>query len=128
MRLVLIDVAFVVVLGGVLGAVVYVLTNFDVLSAGPTQAELVNGYVTLDNLSLPVTSGGVLDHYVGIDIRIEINDVSRQAEIAAILPRIRDAILREAHRFAPRRADGVDSIDLVRFREYARVKANEAIV
>jgi flagellar basal body-associated protein FliL len=69
----------------------------------------------------------VLDCYVGVDLRLEINDVRREAEITALMPRIRDEIIRDAHRAGARRADGVDSIDLTRVKDRAKASANKVL-
>lgn len=127
MKWIVITVALVVFLGGGLAAVTWVLGNFEELSGAEVQEVLIKGFVPLDNIAFPVNSGTAVDHYVGVDLRLEIADTRRTAEVEAVLPRIRDAIIRDAHKGFPRRADGVDSIDLVRLKDRARVKANEVL-
>jgi flagellar basal body-associated protein FliL len=127
MRLIVITVILVVVFSGVLAGVTFVLSNFEDLSDGKNEVVLVKGFVPLDNIAYPVNAANVLDHYVAVDLRLEINDIRREAEITALMPRIRDAIVRDAHRAGPRRADGVESIDLVRVKERAKAMANQIL-
>ena len=54
-------------------------------------------------------------------------DGRKVGEIEAMVPRIRDAILRDAHKSLPRRADGIESIDLAKVKDRANVKANEVL-
>lgn len=125
-RLIIITVGLILFFGTGLALVTFVLSNFEELAT--EQAEvLVKGFVPVDNITFPVNSGGVLDHYVAIDMRLEINDVRREGEIAAVMPRIRDEIVRDAHRAAPKRADGVESIDLNRVKERAKASANKIL-
>lgn len=115
-------------LGGGLAAVVFVLGNFENLAAENKQEVLVRGgYLPIDNVTSPVNTGTAVDHYVGIDLKLEVIDGRKVAQIKAVAPRIRDAILRDAHRSLPRRADGIKSIDLVKVKERAKVKANETL-
>ncbi|MBM3506947.1 MAG: hypothetical protein FJX64_04335 [Alphaproteobacteria bacterium] len=127
MRMIVITVGLLVFFIGGLAAVTWVLSNFEDLSDGKSEVVLVKGFVPLDNLSYPVSSGAVLDHYVAVDLRLEINDVRREAEITAMMPRIRDEIVRDDHRAWPRHADGVDSIDLARVKERAKGSANKVL-
>lgn len=127
MRWIIITVVLLLFLGGGLAAVIFVLGNFEDLAAEGKQEVLVRGYVAIDNVTFPVNTGTAVDHYVGIDLKLEVSDGRKLAEIEAVAPRIRDAILRDAHRSLPRRADGVESIDLVKVKERAKVKANEIL-
>lgn len=125
-RLVIITVSLITFFSGGLALVTWVLSNFEELATGQSVEVLTKGFVPMENLTFPVNSGTALDHYVAIDFRFEINDVRREAEIAAVMPRIRDAIVRDAHRAAPKRTDGVDSVDLVRIKERAKLMATKS--
>lgn len=127
MRWVIITVVLLVFLGAGLAAVVFVLGNFEQLADEEQQEVLVRGYVTIENVAFPVNAGTAIDHYVGIDLKLEVADGRRVAQIEALVPRIRDAILRDAHKSLPRRADGIESIDLPKVKERAKVKANEIL-
>jgi flagellar basal body-associated protein FliL len=127
MRMVVITVALILFFSGGLAAVTWVLSNFEDLSDGVDEVVLVKGFVSLDNISYPVSSGTVLDRYVGVELRLEINDVRREAEITALMPRIRDEIIRDAHLAGARRADGVNSNDLTRVKDRAKASANKVL-
>ncbi len=127
MRWIIITVALLLFLGGGLGAGIFVLGNFEQLATEEKQEVLVRGYVSIDNVAFPVNTGTAVDHYVGIDLKLEVADGRKAGEIEAVVPRIRDAILRDAHKSLPRRADGIESIDLAKVKERAKVKANEIL-
>ena len=125
-RAVKITLAFIIVLASGLGAVTFILSNFERLADEDFVAGTVPG-LTIAGLTAPVSKDRVLDHYVQIDIRLEIIDEDRVTEVALVLPRIRDQILRELHRNSGVRADGVASIDLLRLKAAAVVAANHVL-
>jgi flagellar basal body-associated protein FliL len=127
MRWIIITVALLVFLGAGLAAVIFVLGNFETLANEDQQEVLVRGYVSIDNMAFPVNTGAAVDHYVGIDLKLEVADGRKVGEIEILVPRIRDAILRDAHKSLPRRADNIESIDLVKVKERAKAKANEVL-
>ena len=125
-RAVKITLAFIIVLASGLGAVTFILSNFERLADEDFVAETDPG-ITIAGLTAPVSKDRVLDHYVLIDIRLEIIDEDRVTEVGLVLPRIRDEIMRELHRNSGVRADGVASIDLLRLKAAAVVPANHVL-
>jgi flagellar basal body-associated protein FliL len=125
-RAVKITLAFIIVLASGLGAVTFILSNFERLADEDFVAETYPG-LTIAGLAAPVSKDRVLDHYVLIDIRLEIIDEDRVTEVGLVLPRIRDEIMRELHRNSGVRADGVASIDLLRLKAAAVVPANHVL-
>jgi flagellar basal body-associated protein FliL len=125
-RAVKITLAFIIVLASGLGAVTFILSNFERLADEDFVAETDPG-LTIAGLTAPVSKDRVLDHYVLIDIRLEIIDEDRVTEVGLVLPRIRDEIMRELHRNSGVRADGVASIDLLRLKAAAVVPANHVL-
>ena len=125
-RAVKITLAFIIVLASGLGAVTFILSNFERLADEDFVAETDPG-ITIAGLTAPVSKDRVLDHYVLIDIRLEIIDEDRVTEVALVLPHIRDQIMRELHRNSGVRADGVASIDLLRLKAAAVVAANHVL-
>ena len=109
-----------------LGAVTFILSNFERLADEDFVAETDPG-LTIAGLAASVSKDRVLDHYVLIDIRLEIIDEDRVTEVGLVLPRIRDEIMRELHRNSGVRADGVASIDLLRLKAAAVVPANHVL-
>lgn len=126
-RIVVITVVLIVVLAGGLGAVSFVVFNFERLADEDFVVETDPGFVVIAGLTAPVTMDGVLDHYVLIDIRLEIIDEDRTLEVIQVLPRIRDQIMRDLHRNSGARADGIASIDLLRLKAAAVVLANRVL-
>jgi flagellar basal body-associated protein FliL len=125
-RAVKITLAFIIVLASGLGAVTFILSNFERLADEDFVAETDPG-LTIAGLAASVSKDRVLDHYVLIDIRLEIIDEDRVTEVGLVLPRIRDEIMRELHRNSGVRADGVASIDLLRLKAAAVVPANHVL-
>ena len=125
-RAVKITLAFIIVLASGLGAVTFILSNFERLADEDFVAETDPG-LTIAGLIASVSKDRVLDHYVLIDIRLEIIDEDRVTEVGLVLPRIRDEIMRELHRNSGVRADGVASIDLLRLKAAAVVPANHVL-
>jgi flagellar basal body-associated protein FliL len=125
-RAVKITLAFIIVLASGLGAVTFILSNFERLADEDFVAETDPG-LTIAGLTAPVSKDRVLDHYVLIYIRLEIIDEDRVTEVGLVLPRIRDEIMRELHRNSGVRADGVASIDLLRLKAAAVVPANHVL-
>ena len=127
MRITIIVFAVIAVLAlGLLG-VTFVLRNFEGLASGEGQIEeAVPGRVAMEGLAVPISFEGVLVHTVTIDFYMHIAHGEREAEVRAILPRIRDAILRDVHRTSVSRAD-VGTIDLVRFKERVAAAANQVL-
>jgi len=125
-RAVKITLAFIIVLASGLGAVTFILSNFERLADEDFVAETDPG-LTIAGLTASVSKDRVLDHYVLIDIRLEIIDEDRVTEVGLVLPRIRDEIMRELHRNSGVRADGVASIDLLRLKAAAVVPANHVL-
>ena len=126
-RLTLFTIALVVFLGGGLLAVFLILSNFERLADEDFVAETDPGYVAIDRFAAPVSVGRDLDHYVLIDLRLELADENRVLEVTAVLPRIRDLIVRDLHNNPGARADGITSIDLTRLRASALVLANRIL-
>ena len=126
-RAVKIALAFLIVLAGALGAVTFILSNFERLADEDFVAETDPGFIIIAGLTAPVSLERALDHYVLIDIRLEIIDEDRVTKVAQILPRIRSEIMRELHRNSGARADGVASIDLMRLKASAVAAANHAL-
>ncbi|MBT4711748.1 MAG: hypothetical protein HOB82_09530 [Alphaproteobacteria bacterium] len=126
-RAVKITLAFTLLLAGALGAVTFILSNFERLADEDFVAETDPGFVNVAGLTAPVSLDRALDHYVLIDIRLEIIDEDRVTEVVLVLPRIRDEIMRELHRNSGVRADGIASFDLLRFKAAAVVAANHVL-
>jgi len=126
-RAVKITLAFIIVVASGLGAATFILLNFERLADEDFVVETDPGFLTIAGLTAPVSKDRVLDHYVLIDIRLEIIDEDRVTEVALVLPRIRDEIMRELHRNSGVRADGVASIDLLRLKAAAVVSANHVL-
>jgi flagellar basal body-associated protein FliL len=126
-RAVKITLAFIVVMIGALGAVTFILSNFERLADEDFVAETDPGFVNIAGLTAPVSLDRALAHYVLIDIRLKIVDEDCVTEIDLLLPRIRDQIMRELHRNFGVRADGIASIDLLRFKAAAVIAANHVL-
>jgi flagellar basal body-associated protein FliL len=126
-RAVKIILAFIIVVASGLGATTFILLNFERLADEDFVAATDPGFLTIAGLTAPVSKDPVLDHYVLIDIRLEFIDEDRVTEVALVLPRIRDEIMRELHRNFGLRADGVASIDLLRLKAAAVVSANHVL-
>ena len=122
-----ITLAFFIVVASGLGAATFILLNFERLADEDFVAETDPGFLIIAGLTAPVSKDRVLDHYVLIDIRLEIIDEDRVTEVALVLPRIRDEIMRELHRNSGVRADGIASIDLLRLKAAAVVPANHVL-
>ena len=122
MRITIIAVVALVIL---LAGIRYILRNFETLTAEKVEVA-VPGMVVVEGLAVPVTFEGARDHTVTLDFYLEIAHGERAAETRAVLPRIRDAILRDVHRTSISQA-GVGSIDLVRFKERVKAAANEVL-
>ena len=122
-RAVKITLAFIIVLASGLGAVTFILSNFERLADEDFVTETDPGFIVIAGLTAPVS----LERAVLIDIRLEIIDEDRVTEVVRILPRIRSEIMRELHRNSGARADGVASIDLKRLKASAVVAANHAL-
>ena len=126
-RIVILAVVLLAVIGGGVGATVYIVNNFASLTAAPPPPEEVPGYVALDGVAVPVSLDNALDHYASLDLRLQVRDRARQADVEAVLPRIRDAVIRDAHNNALLRTDGVASVDLARIKERAKAAANQIL-
>ena len=126
-RWVMIAVALVVVLGGGIAAVIFVISNFDSLTDDSEMVEFTPGYVTLEGASIPIVYQRQLEHYISVDFRLKVADEARVAEVEEMLPYIRDAILREVHRTVPPRADGIASVDIVWLKQRVVALANELL-
>lgn len=126
-KLIIITVALILLLGGSLAAVVFVIGNFEALSSAEVVVELTPGHVQMDNVTIPVVAARALDHYVSIDLRFELFDDRRLAEFEEQMPYVRDAILREVHRVVPMREDGIASVDILWLKDRARAIANEVL-
>ncbi len=126
-RAVYVTIGLVLFMGAGLAAVTFILSNFETLSDEQVAVETEPGYVAIDGLSAPVSVDRSLDHYVLIDLRLEVADESRVDEVIEILPRIRDQIMRDLHRNFGGRADGIGSIDLLRLKASALILANQVL-
>lgn len=126
-RLVYITVGLILFMAAGLAGVAFIISNFENLSDEDFVAETNPGYVAIDGLSAPVSVDRALDHYVLIDLRLEVADERRIDEVVALLPRIRDQIMRDLHRNSGGRADGIGSIDLLRLKASALVLANQVL-
>ena len=126
-RIIILAVVLLLVVGGGVGATIFILNNVAGGAAAPPAVEEVPGYVALDGVAVPVSLEGALDHYASLDLRLQVRDKARQAEVEAVLPRIRDALIRDAHRNALLRTDGVASVDLARIKERAKAAANQIL-
>ena len=73
-RAVKITLAFIVVMIGALGAVTFILSNFERLTDEDFVAETDPGFVNFAGLTAPISLDRALDHYVLIDIRLKIVD------------------------------------------------------
>lgn len=126
-KLIIITIGLVVLLGGGLAAIIYVIGNFETLASGEEVIELHPGQVAMENLTIPVVAERALDHYVSIDLRFELHDESHIGAFVEMEPYIRDAVLREVHRVVPLREDGIASLDIMWLKERARDIANEQL-
>ena len=126
-RWVVLAVSLMVVFGAGLVAFTFILKNFETLTAEPAAVEEIPGYVAMDGVAVPVSLDNALDHYVNLDLRFQVRDKARAKEVTELIPRIRDALVRDAHRNALLRTDGVASVDLARIKERAKAVANQIL-
>ena len=74
-------------------------------------------YVQLDPLAAPVIGGGKIRYNVMLTLSVQIADQSHKAEIARLMPRLRDAMLMELYARPVVRDDESGRIDLESVKE-----------
>jgi flagellar basal body-associated protein FliL len=84
-------------------------------------------YVQLDPLAAPVIGGGKVRYNVMLTLSVEIADQSHKAEIARLMPRLRDAMLMELYARPVVRDDESGRIDLESVKERMFTVAREVM-
>jgi len=103
----------------------FVLNDFEKIAEEGITFEKIPGYVAVNGLSVPVAKGRKFTHYMYLDAKIELTDRNRAESVFARLPFFRDEALRELHRKAVDRVDGVPGIDIRAIKERLRARAIE---
>lgn len=111
-RLVIFAIGFIVFLAAAGLSITLILENFEQLWEEGIQFDATPGYVNMDRVTAPVTKRDKFDHYLYIDVKLEVADESHVGRVQKELPRVRDAALRELHRAGIERTDGVIGIDI----------------
>jgi flagellar basal body-associated protein FliL len=84
-------------------------------------------YVQLDPLAAPVIGGGKVRYNVMLILSVEIADPSQKAEVARLMPRLRDAMLMELYARPVVRDDESGRIDLESVKERMFTVARDVV-
>jgi flagellar protein FliL len=85
-------------------------------------------FVTVDNLSAPMpSSSGNRNDWVFFEVSLEVRTDDEKKSLVVMLPRLRDAFLREIYAKSVLKNDGSEQIDLDGVRTRFRKAANQAV-
>jgi flagellar protein FliL len=84
-------------------------------------------FVTVDNLSAPMPTAGARNDWVFFEVSLEVRTDDEKKSLVVMLPRLRDAFLREIYAKSVLKNDGSDQLDLDGVRNRFRKAANQVI-
>lgn len=84
-------------------------------------------YVQLDPMAAPVIGGGKVRYNVMLTLSVEIADQSQKADVARLMPRLRDAMLMELYARPVTRDDESGRIDLESVKERMFTVAQDVV-
>ena len=84
-------------------------------------------YVQLDPLAAPVIGGGKVRYNVMLTLSVEVADPSHKADLARLMPRLRDALLMELYARPVTRNDESGRIDLESVKERMFTVAQDVV-
>jgi flagellar FliL protein len=85
------------------------------------------GYVKVATVMAPVVRDGRLDQYLALGLTIELDDAAKVAEVEHMMPRLRDAFLREVSANALQVGEAAPKPDLESLRKRLAERASKVV-
>ncbi len=135
MKLVILLVAMLLVLGGGGGAGYYffvVAPAAEEEAAASAEAEALRapktaGYVEMEPVTAPVWRRNRISHYFFIALSLEVTDSENVKMVRKMLPRLRDAFVRELHSRSVLLKGGAETLDMMGIKARLREQAAKVL-
>jgi len=93
----------------------------------PQVDQTPRRFVNVENLTAPLPGNGKHNDWIFFEISLEVRTDDDKKSLVVVMPRLRDAFLREIYARSVLKKDGTDQIDMDGVRERFRKVANQVV-